>query len=150
MKSHNLPDDSALPRMLERLAYALQVMAGIPISYHRTVKGPTSGTYRVIVEYREEDVGRLAVKLADQLIAAARSSAAFDVDAAVKELRGVDENIRLGPSTGSIVRAAEARDIPTRRLNDGSLVQLGWGARQRRILAAETDRTGSIAETIAG
>ena len=31
----------------------------------------------------------------------------------------------------------------------GSLVQLGYGARQQRILAAETDRTAAIAESIA-
>jgi cyanophycin synthetase len=57
--------------------------------------------------------------------------------------------VRLGPSTGSIVRAAIARGIPARRLNKASLVQLGYGAKQRRILAAETDRTGAIAESIA-
>ena len=39
--------------------------------------------------------------------------------------------------------------IPTRRLNDGSLVQLGWGAKQKRIWTAETDHTPIVAETIA-
>ena len=47
------------------------------------------------------------------------------------------------------MQAALARGIPARRLNSGSLVQLGYGARQRRILASETDRTSSIAESIA-
>jgi cyanophycin synthetase len=57
--------------------------------------------------------------------------------------------VRLGPSTGSIVHAAAARGIPCRRLTEGSLVQFGWGSRSRRIQAAEIDRTGAIAETIA-
>ena len=35
--------------------------------------------------------------------------------------------VRLGPSTAAIVAAAEARGIPVRRLNAGSLVQLGHG-----------------------
>jgi cyanophycin synthetase len=73
----------------------------------------------------------------------------FDVSAAVKELRELAEQVRLGPSTGSIVRAAIARGIPARRLNKASLVQLGYGAKQRRILAAESDRTSAIAESIA-
>ena len=54
-----------------------------------------------------------------------------------------------GRSDCRIVAAAEARGIPTRRLNAGSLVQLGQGARQRRIWTAETDGTSAIAESIA-
>ena len=57
--------------------------------------------------------------------------------------------MQLGPSTAAIVAAAKARGIPFRRLNSGSLIQLGQGARQRRILTAETDRTSAIAESIA-
>ena len=57
----------------------------------------------------------------------------------------------LGP-TAAIVEAAKARGIPTRRLNneglDESLVQLGHGVKQRRILSAYTDRTSSISESI--
>src|SRR5690606_31258076 len=55
----------------------------------------------------------------------------------------------LGPSTGAIVQAAVQRNIPYRRLTEGSLVQFGWGCRQRRIQAAETDWSGAIAESIA-
>ncbi len=46
--------------------------------------------------------------------------------------------------------AATERGIPHLRLNDGNLVQLGHGRRQRRIWTAETDRTSAIAEGIAG
>ncbi|MCA9164087.1 MAG: cyanophycin synthetase, partial [Planctomycetales bacterium] len=48
-----------------------------------------------------------------------------------------------------IIDAALARHIPYQRLNRGSLVQFGFGSRQRRICTAETDRTGAIAESIA-
>ena len=67
----------------------------------------------------------------------------------MSRLRELNEDIRLGPSTGAIVRAAVARGIPFRRLTDGSMVQFGWGSRQRRIQAAETDLTGAVAESIA-
>jgi cyanophycin synthetase len=56
----------------------------------------------------------------------------------------------LGPSTACIVDAATERRIPHIRLNDGNLVQLGYGASQRRIWTAETDQTSAIAEGIAG
>ncbi len=61
----------------------------------------------------------------------------------------MDEDVRLGPSTGSIVDAAVARGIPYRRLTQGSMVQFGWGSKQRRIQAAETDMTSAVGESIA-
>jgi cyanophycin synthetase len=71
------------------------------------------------------------------------------VAARVRELRELAHDIRLGPSTGAIVRAARKRNIPFRRLNRDSLVQLGHGIHQRRILTAETDCTSAIAEAVA-
>lgn len=141
------PIDSPV-HALARVALTLQQAAGCRVVMNRT-SSFGAGTYKVVVEYTEESVGREALKSAAALIEAATQGTAFDVAAAIDALRKEDQNIRLGPSTGSIVRAAENRGIPTRRLNDGSLVQLGWGAAQRRILAAETDRTSAIGESIA-
>lgn len=142
-------DTVSLAQVLEQVALALQAEAGCPVTFSRTTATIERGIYQVVVEYSEEDVGRLALELAQQLIDAARNDAAFDLAGALARLREVDEDVRLGPSTGSIVQAAVARNIPFRRLTEGSLVQFGWGSRQRRIQAAEIDATGAIAETIA-
>ncbi|HEY6093755.1 MAG TPA: cyanophycin synthetase, partial [Gallionellaceae bacterium] len=106
-------------------------------------------TFQVVVEYSEEAVGRLALELAQTLCRSAQDNTSFDLADALSRLRELDEDERLGPSTGSIVQAATARGIPHRRLTSGSMVQFGWGSRQRRIQAAETDRTSAIAESIA-
>jgi cyanophycin synthetase len=142
-------ESATLAHVLERVAMALQKRAKIPVSFSKTFATKEATQFKVVVEYREEDVGRAAVAAAVQVIDAVLAERTFDVQATVKQLRSQDEDVRLGPSTGAIVRAAEARGIPTRRLNTGSLVQLGWGSRQRRILAAETDRTSAIGESIA-
>jgi cyanophycin synthetase len=68
---------------------------------------------------------------------------------AIERLKEIYEDCKLGPSTGSIVNAALRRGIPIRRLTQGSLVQLGWGSKARRIQAAETDTTCAISEEIA-
>jgi len=142
-------DRVSMAQVLERVALVLQEEAGCPVTFSRTTATVEPGIYQVVVEYSEEDVGRLALELAQELIEAARKDAAFDLTGALARLREVDEDVRLGPSTGSIVQAAVARNIPFRRLTEGSLVQFGWGSRQRRIQAAEIDATGAIAETIA-
>ena len=142
-------DGPGLAHVLEHVAMALQKGAKIPVSFSKTAPTNEPGVFKVVVEYREEDVARAAVEAAVQIIDAVLASQTIDVPALLKKLRAQDEDVRLGPSTGAIVRAAEAQGVPTRRLNDGSLVQLGWGSRQRRILAAETDRTSAIGESIA-
>ncbi|MFZ6870897.1 cyanophycin synthetase [Undibacterium sp. Di27W] len=143
--------DDAIPmaHVFELLTLGLQAEAGCPVTFSRTTQTLEAGISQVVVEYSEEAVGRLAVELAEQIINAALNDQAFDLAAALEQLRDLDEDVRLGPSTGSIVNAAVARNIPYRRLTDGSLVAFGWGSRQRKIQAAEMDGTSAIAEAIA-
>ncbi len=143
---------AALPSVAHALQFAalgLQASAGCPVTFSRTSETLDPGVYQVVVEYTEEPVGRLAFDLAVSLCQAALENTPFDLDNVLARLRELDEDVRLGPSTGSIVDAAIARNIPFRRLTEGSLVQFGWGSKQRRIQAAEMDCTSAIAESIA-
>lgn len=146
---HATGETISLANVLEAAALSLQAQAGCPVTFSRTTATPEEGVYQTVVEYSEEAVGRLAVTMAENLINAALNDTAFDLDAALTELRDLDEDVRLGPSTGSIVNAALARDIPIRRLTEGSMVMFGWGSKQRRIQAAEMDTTSAIGESIA-
>lgn len=139
----------SLAHALESVALHLQIQAGCPVTFSRTVPTLERGVYQIVVQYSEEDVGRLALELAEEIISATLNDTPFDAAAALARLRDLDEDVRLGPSTGSIVDAAVARDVPFRRLTGGSLVQFGWGSKQRRIQAAETDMSSAIAEAIA-
>ena len=139
----------ALAHVLESAALALQAQAGCPVTFSRTAATLEPGIYQVVVGYSEEAVGRRALEQAEALILATLQGQPFDVEAAIAELRTLDEDERLGPSTGCIVEAAVARGIPYRRLTRGSMVQFGWGSRQRRIQAAELDATSAVSESIA-
>lgn len=154
------PDIGALPEptaqgvvsmahALELTTLALQTHAGCQVAFSRTAQAPEPGVFQVVVEYNDEAVGRLALALAQALIRSAVEDTAFDTLGAILQLRALDEDVRMGPSTAAIVDAAVARGIPYRRLTQGSLVQLGWGYKQRRIQAAEIDATSAIAEEIA-
>ncbi|MDO5288934.1 MAG: cyanophycin synthetase [Pseudomonadota bacterium] len=139
----------SMAHALELTALALQAEAGCPVTFSRTTPTEVPGTFQVAVQYSEEAVGRLAFERAQQLCIAAATGTDFDLGATLADLRELDEDERLGPSTGAIVEAAIKRGIPYRRLTSGSLVQLGWGSQQRRIQAAEVDGTSAIAESIA-
>ena len=143
--------DGTVPmaHVLELAALDLQAQAGCPVTFSRTTSTLETGVYQVVVEYSEEAVGRLAMALAEALCLAAQNDTPFDLEQALAQLRELDEDVRLGPSTGSIVDAAVARNIPYRRMTQGSMIQFGWGSQQRRIQAAEMDVTSAIAEAIA-
>jgi cyanophycin synthetase len=134
--------------ILEHVTLELQNLAGMPGGFGKARETPIRGVYKVIVRAWHEQVTRAALAAARDLVMAAIEDRPYDVDAAVEQLRELVDEHCLGPSTACIVDAADDRNIPSIRLSDGNLVQLGYGARQRRIWTAETDRTSAIAESI--
>ena len=150
LKTAKASDDATLEATLcTALAYGISRTVGCEIGAPNTLAIDAGKSYRVLVEYMEETTGRQSFDLAMELVASVRSGQSIDLPPRIRAIQKDFESNRLGPSTGAIVRAAQARRIPTRRLTGGSLVMLGHGSRQRRIWAAETDRTSAIAESIA-
>jgi cyanophycin synthetase len=134
--------------ILEHVTLELQNLAGLPGGFGKARETATRGVYKVIVRAWQEDVTRAALAEARDLVMAAMEDRPFDVEATIDRLRRMVDRHCLGPSTACIVDAADDRDIPFIRLFEGNLVQMGYGARQRRIWTAETDRTSAIAEGI--
>jgi len=137
--------------MLEHVTLELQNLAGMPGGFGKARETSTRGVYRVVVRAWHEDVTRSCLYAGRDLLLAAIKDQTFDVAGTVERLADMAERKLLGPSTGCIVEAATAKDrrIPAiRLLATGNLVQLGYGARSRRIWTAETDRTSAIAEGI--
>jgi cyanophycin synthetase len=132
-----------------RAALHLQALAGSKVETAFVQPMARAGLFKVIIEYEEEDPGRAALELARALCQAVLDERPFDLQAELDKLTELTQDVRLGPSTFAIVEAARRRRIPVRRLNQGSLVQLGHGCLQRRICTAETDRTRAIAEAVA-
>ncbi len=142
--------------IIEHFALELQTLAGMDVGYGRTRETSERGIYNVVFAYMEEEVGRYAGRAAVRLfLDLAESGKKIDAIKAelakeIQEMREIREEVRFGPSTGSIVEEAESRDIPFIRLNEQSLVQLGFGVNQKRIQATTTSQTNMISVDIAG
>jgi len=134
--------------IMEHVSIELQNLAGMKSGFGKARSTDQRGVYKVVIRTGQDEVGRQALLSALDLVMAAINDEPFDVEAAVKQLKVLIELHALGPSTLGIVEAAAKRKIPHLRLNEGNLVQLGYGAKQRRIWTAETDRTSAIAEGI--
>ena len=141
--------------VIEHFALELQTLAGMDVGYGRTRETGERGIYSVVFAYAEEQVGRYAARAAVKLFLDLTSEKTIDeikseLAQTIQEMREIREEVRFGPSTGSIVEEAEKRGIPYIRMNDQSLVQLGYGVHQQRIQATTTGRTNMIAVDLAG
>jgi len=143
----------------EHASLELQNEAGSDVSFGRTRSAGEPGVYNMVFQYKQRDVGLEAARIALQLLLSLvpedlkpELSSAINADFNYAQER--DEFIlfaqrkELGPSTASLVNAAEEREIPYLRLNKYSLVQFGHGAYQQRIQATITSKTGHIAVEI--
>ncbi|HOD10183.1 MAG TPA: cyanophycin synthetase, partial [Flavobacterium sp.] len=135
--------------VIEHIALEIQTLAGMETGFGRTRETKTPGIYNVVFSYMEENVGMFAAESAVAIAEALISGNEYDVEADIQKMREIRERVRLGPSTGSIVDEAVARDIPWIRLGTNSLVQLGYGVNQMRFQATITCKTSNIAVDIA-
>ena len=138
-----------LAHILEHVVLELETLAGVEVAFGRASETSEDGVYKVVFKYREETLARECLTAARELCMAAVLDQPFDVQATIERLRETAERNLLGPSTNAIVQAAAGRNIPHLRLNRHSMVQLGYGAKQRKIRASETCSTSAIAESIA-
>ncbi len=138
--------------VLEHVVIELLNLSDMPTGFGQTRSTSRHGVYRMVFRARDEQVARTALAEGHRLLMATINNMPYDaadVATAVQAIRAQIDHCYLGPSTAAIVAAATERGIPHIRLNDGNLVQLGYGARQRRIWTAETDLTSAIGESIA-
>ncbi len=140
--------------IIEHMALELQTLAGMDTGFGRTRETNTKGVYNVVFSYIEENAGLFVARKAVDLFKLLAEDASYeDVvkfrDEIIQSLREIREDVRFGPSTGSIVDEARQRNIPHIRLNSNSLVQLGYGIHQQRIQATVTGKTNMISVDLA-
>ena len=135
--------------VIEHIALEIQTLAGMNVGFGRTRETKTPGVYNVVFNYLEEKVGVYSAKAAVRVAEALIEGEKYDLTEDIQNMKEIREDVRLGPSTGSIVEEAVSREIPFLRLGRNSLIQLGAGVNQMRFQATITCKTSNIAVDIA-
>jgi cyanophycin synthetase len=148
-----LRDGTWAGHVAEHVALEFQNLAGTDVRHGKTRAAGPVGQYNCIYEFREEQVGleagRMAVRLVNHLVAPDDPEVFFDFAPELEHLIRVAERQAFGPSTQALIDEAVSRDIPFIRLDRHSLVQFGHGVHQQRIRATMTSRTSAIAVDVA-
>jgi cyanophycin synthetase len=135
--------------VVEHLALELETLAGLDCSFGKTTGTDDYGVYNVAFAWEIERAGFYALNAAIRIAEALSGGKDYDIEKDISAMREIIAADGLGPSTSSIVNAAVARNIPYIRLDEGSMVQLGYGSAQKRIHATCTDLSGNIAVELA-
>ncbi|GEM46951.1 hypothetical protein DC3_25860 [Deinococcus cellulosilyticus NBRC 106333 = KACC 11606] len=146
-----------ITQLLQVLAMELQCLAGSQVQLAPIRPPlPSSTASHVLYPYAEERLGLLAgwfalrmvhhllpaefqgIRGSSRLIPSDVSPRAefddpLDVEGDIRVLNRIFRRYGLGPTTRSLVDEARNRGIPWMRLDDQSLVQLGYGRHQHRI-----------------
>ena len=166
--SERMREGTWLGHVIEHVALELQTLAGTPVSRGKTRSVPgTPGIYSVLVSYRSPDIALLASRIAIQHVASLlprnlsrvvgldvlAGMPATDPGEEIAGFRALQQMVarnRLGPTTQSLVDAAEARGIEWSSVDEGRFIRLGTGSRQKLIRASITSQTSHIAVELAG
>ena len=153
-------DGTWIAHIWEHATLELQCIAGTEVTFGKTRGTGEIGEYNMVFQYKQRDVGLEAAELARNLLISlmptniqaelnVKIENDFDFQQELADFIRFAQRKEFGPSTQSLVDAAEDRDIPWLRLNEHSLVQFGHGKYQQRIQATITSETKHIAVEIA-
>lgn len=144
-------DGTWMGHVIEHIALELQSLAGMKnTGFGRTRGTGKEGMYHVVFSYEEEKAGLYTAHAAVSVAEALIKGKAYDVQKDIDEIHRLWHHEKLGPTTYSIVEEAQKRNIPCIRLDESSLVQLGYGCKQKRVEASLTSNTSIIGVDIAG
>lgn len=135
--------------MIEHIAIELSVLAGIEVSYGKSVYAGEPGHYKIIVRFTNKEGMKYLLESAVELARCVAQGLPFDLESSLKHARYIVRKSELGPSSNSILAAAKKRNIPYKIINADGLIQLGYGKYRQFFQATTTGRTSDIAVDIA-
>ena len=138
-----------LGHVIEHIALELQSLAGMPCGFGRTRSTYVKGVYNVVFTYTVEEAGYYVAQASVRLVEALCNNENYDVQKDIDALSEINRSYGIGPTTQSIINAAKRNKIPYKRLNNSSLILLGYGANQQIFEASTAGTTSSIGVELA-
>ncbi len=145
-------DMMSLPQTVQLVALQLQRQTGMAVDFGLVRDLPERHCHLVVFEYVHEAAARYAARAAVRMCQSILEEGDYPDSELQQDLADLTElrlDAQLGPSTESIVAEAVARGIPWLELGTRALVQLGYGAAQKRIQATLTGRSGILGVELA-
>jgi cyanophycin synthetase len=144
-----LREGTYLAHVVEHVAIEWGQATAATGNYGKTVRSGRPHCFDVVVTSCVHQATRHLLHAAVAFVDATVRGEAFDTAGVIAAAQRRVDHTRLGPSTQAIVDAAARRNIPWKRLDEESLVQLGYGRHRRLVRSTVGESTSAIAVEIA-
>ncbi len=142
---NELKSSIPLGDLVAHVALSLQQNVGMKCNFARSAATRKEDIDYAIYEYEIENAGILAAESAVEIVQCLLTHKTYTgLPKVLQRLKRIEERDGLGPSTKAIVNEAIKRNIPYRRINDDSLVILGYGRYAKLINSTATSDTSII------
>ncbi|MCU0550046.1 MAG: cyanophycin synthetase [Leptolyngbya sp. Prado105] len=145
-------EGTMMGHIVEHVALELQELTGMFVGFGRTRETADPGVYQVAIEYIHERAGRYAARAAVRICQTLVETGKYpkeELEKDLNDLREIALECGLGPSTETLVKEAESRNIPWMELGARAMIQLGFGVHQKRIQATLSNQTGILGVELA-
>lgn len=135
---------------IKTVAIELQRQAGINVEFGVVYTTSDKDIFRILFAYEFEEAGKYAAESAVKVIRNIIDQVTPDVEAFLDELKYIKRDYDFGATTAFLLHEAIKRNIPFKRFDNGSLLTLGYGNKQRKMRTAVVDSTSGIGIEMAG
>ncbi|AOT69120.1 cyanophycin synthetase [Geosporobacter ferrireducens] len=137
-----------LAHVMEHTAIELQQLMGYKVRFGKARRESAPSIYNIIYTYYNEMAGTEAGFMAFEILDHILKGLPVQIEERLENIRKKAVELDLGPSTEAIELEARKRKIPVIRIGDGSLLQLGYGAKRKLVQATLTERASCISVDI--
>ncbi|MCE3259507.1 MAG: cyanophycin synthetase, partial [Bacteroidetes bacterium] len=137
-------------QLIKCIAVELQCLAGMECSYSRSKAGSQKGEYFITFAYSVEQGGVFAAEEAFNITKALINGDSYNIPEVIEKLKRIKSRNQFGATSAYLLAEVEKRGIPYRRFDNGSLLTLGYGSKQKKIRTAVTDSTSGLGIELAG
>lgn len=142
-----LKEGTYLAHICEHIILALQNRFGIDAAYGKA-REISGDLYYIVYQYEYKQTAITIGEVACEIINSLIYKNNFSLKKSLKGVAEILENEKLGPSTYAICKEAQKSGIPVLKVNEGSMLQLGYGKYSKIIEATIGNNTGAIAVDI--
>ena len=144
-----LQNGTYLAHIIEHLAIELSTLCGIGITYGKTRYAGRTGLYEIITRFKIESGMQECLRSAVQIVLTLLEKKEVVVSEHITRIRNEISRTALGTTSAALVDAVRKRKIPYRFIGDGSLLQIGYGCKSKRLQTAVTEKTNLISADLA-
>lgn len=139
-----LKEGTYIPHVFEHMLIEMQNVLGfINIKYGkaRIIK---DSLYLIVCQYELKEAVICCAKLGEEFINRLLNNEYIDMKKKIEDMRRTIVPYMPGTTTKALIDEAASRGLPFIRIGRGSLYQIGYGSKQKRIQAALCDKTSCI------